>query len=720
MVGSSGPKEIVCARSATVRVLFEGNAYGLGYFQRRYAWEKLQVEKLMLDLVRKFEREWQQNHQVADALNYEPYFLGSVITYRRADGKYLADGQQRVVTLLLLLIRLYHLTSSREDTRDQSAHLRTLILGGDPVRRQFTITDIKYRSCFNDLLNGHEFSAYGAPDIVRVWRAYQDVTQFCLQNLPGEALPNFVTWLLERVSLVVLDAGDPDRALEMFVAMNDRGVRLTPLDLLKHYLLSDARPDPGVHDAGWQSMQATLDAVAKDATLDFVRGVLRAHYFHLHPDDGDGITLDEAPHEWLVRHEDAIWPRYKKGDHAALFTEELQPLYPFYADLLRWAAAPVDGHLGTWFNNSNGIIRQFDLTMAAIRPGDDEGVMHRKATLVANLLDLFVVTRGLVAENYGQSEIDELVSELRPAVRESRTVHDLAVVLGKAAADWYPRFGGVLTLRYRERGNRPFVVYFLARLTAWLESGTGRGDRAVHMLSHVDGRGHEVEHLFTSRHADYRDVLADGGAYSRERSRLGALVLLEGSDNASLGALRLVDKLGAYRSHYLLAGSLHPGSYGRGEVRFRRFREDEKLDFGAYDETVPIPEFVESRGRLFKAMAEKIWSADKLGLILPAEPAAAPKGKQRKRSLVTLAELIREGMLAPSTGLVGTRNRKVFRATLLGDGRIRTANGEPFPSPTAAAEAVLDGKSANGWTFWRIGEGKETLAEVRTRYERRH
>jgi hypothetical protein len=363
--------------------------------------------------------------------------------------------------------------------------------------------------------------------------------------------------------------------------------------------------------------------------------------------------------------------------------------------------------------------QQFDVLGAAVAGELGQHLQDLPDEQVANFIDLFVVTRGLVAENYGQAEIDELVGELRPAVRESGTVHDLAVVLGKAAADWYPRFGGALTLRYRERGNRPFVVYFLARLTAWLESRTGRGDRAVHMLSHIDGRGHEVEHLFTSRHADYREVLADGDAYSRERSRLGALVLLEGSDNASLGALRLSEKLGAYRSHYLLAGSLHPDSYGRGEVRFRRFREDEKLDFRAYNETVPIPEFVESRSRLFKAMAEKIWAADRLGLILPAEPAAAPRGRQRKRSLVTLAELIREGMLAPGTGLVGTRFRKVFRATLLGDGRIRTASGEPFPSPTAAAEAVLDGKSANGWTFWRIGEGKETLAEVRTRYERR-
>jgi len=54
-------------------------------------------------------------------------------------------------------------------------------------------------------------------------------------ELRGDVLVLFIDWLLYRVSLVVMDAGDRDRAEEMFQSINDCGVRLSPMDHLKRF-----------------------------------------------------------------------------------------------------------------------------------------------------------------------------------------------------------------------------------------------------------------------------------------------------------------------------------------------------------------------------------------------------------------------------------------------------------------------------------------------------
>ena len=49
----------------------------------------------------------------------------------------------------------------------------------------------------------------------------------------GEALPYFVDWLIENVHLVEITAYSDDDAYTIFETMNDRGLSLSPTDMLK-------------------------------------------------------------------------------------------------------------------------------------------------------------------------------------------------------------------------------------------------------------------------------------------------------------------------------------------------------------------------------------------------------------------------------------------------------------------------------------------------------
>jgi hypothetical protein len=50
-------------------------------------------------------------------------------------------------------------------------------------------------------------------------------------GLPNDTLPRFVDWLLDRVVMVGIRAFNRNHGFKIFESMNDRGARLTSVDL---------------------------------------------------------------------------------------------------------------------------------------------------------------------------------------------------------------------------------------------------------------------------------------------------------------------------------------------------------------------------------------------------------------------------------------------------------------------------------------------------------
>ena len=54
----------------------------------------------------------------------------------------------------------------------------------------------------------------------------------------GDALPHFIYWLLTQVGLIEIATDNDNYAYAIFETMNDRGKPLSPVDMLKAYLLA--------------------------------------------------------------------------------------------------------------------------------------------------------------------------------------------------------------------------------------------------------------------------------------------------------------------------------------------------------------------------------------------------------------------------------------------------------------------------------------------------
>lgn len=226
----------ILGKAQTVRELLKGVKYSIDYYQREYKWQDKQIRELVDDLTGKFLEEYDPSHARTKIADYPHYFLGSIIISKKESASYIVDGQQRLTSLSLLLILLRHL---QQDHLEQ-VNIDELIVSEKYGQKSFNLHVDERAPCMDALFNGDQFDLTDRTESVQnLYLRYQDLNQSFPEELRGDALPYFIDWLLENVHLVEITAYSDDDAYTIFETMNDRGLSLSPTDMLKGYLLAN-------------------------------------------------------------------------------------------------------------------------------------------------------------------------------------------------------------------------------------------------------------------------------------------------------------------------------------------------------------------------------------------------------------------------------------------------------------------------------------------------
>ncbi|MGH2852999.1 MAG: DUF262 domain-containing protein [Solirubrobacteraceae bacterium] len=303
----SQPREID-GKGKTIRELLASRKYSIDYYQREYKWQTKHVTELIDDLVATFLGSYDPEHERAAVAGYRHYFLGSVIVSEREGDKFIIDGQQRLTTLTLLLIFLQHQLSDP----DQKAQVADLIFSQKFGKRSFNM-DIPEREINMEALYTGTDSVLGdaSESVANVLGRYADIVDHFPPELRDAALPYFVDWLIESVHLVEITAYSDEDAYTIFETMNDRGLSLTPADMLKGYLLANiADPDRRRRtEVIWKSRIQAMQDLGKDEDADGLKAWLRSQYADsirdrkrgARPEDFDLIGTEF--HRWVRDHE---------------------------------------------------------------------------------------------------------------------------------------------------------------------------------------------------------------------------------------------------------------------------------------------------------------------------------------------------------------------------------------------------------------------------------
>ncbi len=149
----------------------------------------------------------------------------------------------------------------------------------------------------------------------------------------------------------------------------------------------------------------------------------------------------------------------------------------------------------------------------------------------------------------------------------------------------------------------------LARMTDYIETASGFPSRFVEYSVRSGKSGYEIEHIWANHPERHASEFGNAADFQSYRNRIGGLLLLPKSFNASYGDLPYSEKREHYLKQNLLAQSLHELSYER-SPGFLRFVSGSGLEFR------PHPEFkkadLEARHQLYQRLAELVWSPNRL------------------------------------------------------------------------------------------------------------
>lgn len=579
----------------TVQQLLQSQSFSIDEYQREYKWEKENIDELLSDLQAKFFSHYKQGDETPAVSAYGEYFLGSIIVSKRNNGKnYLIDGQQRVTSLTLLLICLYRAAQANGLTVVQT--IAPLIFSDNLGQPKFNLDIPERLPVIKALFEGLLFNPDGKDESIQTMYArYQDIEDNDLFDELKEALPHFVYWLLTRVGLIEIATNNDSYAYAIFETMNDRGKPLSPVDMLKAYLLApieEAQPRSKANQI-WK--QNVLELISwggehepeRDASC--IKAWLRAQYAESIRErkagsaDKDWELIGTVFHRWVRDHSE----RLGLGKAAANL-EMMEESFPFFAKAYRRILDAckhfTPGLEAIYYNAHNDFTWQNTVLLAPLCESDDDETVRQKLAVTAIYLDIWLMRRVVNYIRVGYSSVSYAMWLLCRDIRR-KPFSELQTILAKKLADDDVTFAGSPS---RDRSgldglklnqfSRRYIYHLLARITAATEAGSGRTQSFDKFVVRDVKNPFDIEHIWAGNYDDVKSLFASETEFREWRDHVASLLLLPADVNRSLQDKPYQQKRPHYAKQNFYAASLDPGAYEH-QPQFVNFADANQLPF---------------------------------------------------------------------------------------------------------------------------------------------
>jgi hypothetical protein len=251
------------ALSVTQILSSTSEQYVIPAYQRRYSWGYNQLAALWDDI------------DVLDG--NDTHLLGTIVCLAGHHSAglnqlELVDGQQRLTSLCIVLYCIVE-RLEREGETDEASDLRRLLsakaLGGPPQSKLLV-----------DSLDAEQFKAHALgnqPDQVanpKLESAFKTVRKW-VEDTDLSELGAFLYKLKNQALIIRLDVSEAKDAFKLFETINNRGLRLSQLDIIKNFVLGNAArfgaDELEFSRKQWGHLIAALDGLD---TIAFLRAFL--------------------------------------------------------------------------------------------------------------------------------------------------------------------------------------------------------------------------------------------------------------------------------------------------------------------------------------------------------------------------------------------------------------------------------------------------------------
>jgi uncharacterized protein with ParB-like and HNH nuclease domain len=215
--------------------------------------------------------------------HYPWYYLSTYVT-NTIDGRvYVVDGQQRLTTLTLILIKLRHLAKILDSKLD--GWIERKIAGQAGFEQQFWMNHEGHIRTLEQLFeNDSDLSAVDTVSgltAVNMVNNYKSIASVLDEKfIDKHKFETFVFYFLRRIVMVNLTVEQTDVPM-VFEVINDRGVRLKPYEILKGKLLGqiDKRElEEDDYNELWETQVRKVNSFGPDEIDTFFRYYLKAKF----------------------------------------------------------------------------------------------------------------------------------------------------------------------------------------------------------------------------------------------------------------------------------------------------------------------------------------------------------------------------------------------------------------------------------------------------------
>lgn len=607
----------IAPEKQNIDTVFSNTKYFVDFYQRHYRWTDEPVFRLLDDLFYKFDLHYdcQLDANEKNISKYPWYYLNTYVT-NTIDGRvFVVDGQQRLTTLSLILMKLFQMAKAHNSELQGWIELK--IAGQAGREKEFWMNHVDFKATQNALFKGEPGVAeQNHITAINMVQNYESISEYLEREFQCQhRFETFVYFLLHRVVMVNLGVEQTDDVPMVFEVINDRGVRLRPYEILKGKLLGQIDKDE-MNQEGflelWEKQAASINAHNEDEFDEFFRFFLKAKFAQTRR---EGQRFDGEYHRTMFE-EDVDQKLHLDHDPPGVKTflrDSLTYFGSLYEKLLDASENRTDGLEYVYYCKLLDLDAPFFLILSGCRLHDSDETA--KIRTIAREIDRYYTLLQLQNAYDSNSFNDSLYlisaelrergpdcyreifdSQLREAIAKSRNLQD-PIPLSYLA---FKQTSANL--------NSRFIRYFFGRIEEFLAENMNL--RPKHSIKDLVTRtgavtGFHVEHILSRNDENLGLFEQNEELFEQERNRLGGILLLKGKDNISSGNESFQEKLSTYANTLYWNETLLPDTY-KSNLDLLALRDRFNLDMNSMDRFGP--EELEIRHRLLFNIVEIIWA----------------------------------------------------------------------------------------------------------------
>jgi len=610
-----------------IKEVFSGKTYYIDFYQRQYKWNTEPVKKLLDDIFYRFNHEYSIHkddaRDISVSINdYGWYYLNTIVT-NSPDGKTcVADGQQRLTTILLVLMKLHSIAheigSKKEKTLD-----RLIADYDENDEYMFKVNHDADTETMTDVYeNGEKAQAKRESDTSKnLVSNYKEISKYIDRELKGDKkiAEAFISYFINRIALIEISIKQDDVPM-VFELINDRGVRLKPYEIIKGKLLGQIEKqelDQLELSEKWDeamTLLGQLDRYLSDEKDGFFVNYLRAKFAN---DSNEGKKIDTSSYHRYIMDVKELHLEHNKTGVLDFLKKDFAYYHKLYWKIRRvkFEDEHTTPYKYLYYLSLNDQDRVLLLIMSAckINDADEEEKINAVSYEYDRLYSLLQLQH-----SYNSSDMVNNVYTISQRIRNGE-VSDIHAAFNDCLLEALRKSSGNKELSttwnyslFRNAGydniDKRFLKYALGRVEQYIcgNTETEMPQTLKHIITGGKNAPFHLEHIL-SFNDENRAKFKDEDTFISERNRLGDILLLKGGDNQSVNNAAYDEKLEAYANTFYWNETLREDTY-KHKPAFTRWIATSGLNIRALN-TFGADE-IEERQRLLFDIFNNIWNGN--------------------------------------------------------------------------------------------------------------